>query len=167
LFPGKRNTSDTGLRPIKNSQAHNAMHGIISAPESSPADCAFREKRHQLYDKRLRELGDVRSERIEIAPFAVERFGTAFGLVPCPPEDDGEERWLDRSAWQLYGLTNTRCPLCFVAHSKSSVFGAQKRLCLDTPRCVQHSRRFRPPLGLSSMRHVIGASCHHIGYSAG
>jgi hypothetical protein len=37
------------------------------------------QKHRQLYEQRLRELGDVSFERIEIAPFAVEQFGTTFG----------------------------------------------------------------------------------------
>jgi hypothetical protein len=53
------------------------------------------EKCRQLYEQRLRELGDVRFERIEIAPFAVERFGTTFGLIPRPPEDDDGGWWVE------------------------------------------------------------------------
>jgi hypothetical protein len=48
-----------------------------------------REKRRQLCEQRLQELGDLKFERIEVAPFLVERFGTTFGLVPRPPEEDG------------------------------------------------------------------------------
>ncbi len=43
-------------------------------------------------EQRLRDLGAVTFERIEVAPFAVERFGTTFGLVPRPPEDD-DDSW--------------------------------------------------------------------------
>lgn len=43
-----------------------------------------------LYDRRLRELGEVRFDRIEIAPFAVERYGTRFGLVVRPPETEDD-----------------------------------------------------------------------------
>lgn len=46
------------------------------------------------YDGRLRELGDVTFTRIEVEPFALERFGTTFGLVPRPPEDDGDPWWV-------------------------------------------------------------------------
>lgn len=45
------------------------------------------EERRRVYEQRLNELGDVSFERIEIAPFAVERFGTTFGLVLREPED--------------------------------------------------------------------------------
>ncbi|GAB3841123.1 hypothetical protein ACFPIJ_44290 [Dactylosporangium cerinum] len=45
------------------------------------------EARRATYEARLRELGDVTFTRIEIAPFAVERFGTTFGLIPRPPEE--------------------------------------------------------------------------------
>ncbi|WP_433220714.1 hypothetical protein ACQP00_18580 [Dactylosporangium sp. CS-047395] len=43
------------------------------------------------YEQRLRELGDVTYDRIEIAPFTVERFGTAFGLIPRDDEDDEDD----------------------------------------------------------------------------
>lgn len=44
------------------------------------------------YERRLHELGEVTLERIVVAPFAVERFGTTFGLVLRVPDDDGD-RW--------------------------------------------------------------------------
>jgi hypothetical protein len=50
------------------------------------------EEGRQVYQQRLRELGDVSFERIEVAPFAVEKFGTTFGLVLREPEDD-EDVW--------------------------------------------------------------------------
>jgi hypothetical protein len=49
-------------------------------------------KRESIRDTRLRELGEVSFERIEIAPFAVERFGTTFGLIVREPEDE-EDAW--------------------------------------------------------------------------
>jgi hypothetical protein len=47
--------------------------------------------RRQVHERRLRELGRVTFERIEVAPFALERFGTTFGLVVRKPdyEDEG------------------------------------------------------------------------------
>ena len=53
-------------------------------PRSSLDDGA----RRALYDERLTSLGDVSFERVDIAPFAVERFGLEFGLIALPPEDD-------------------------------------------------------------------------------
>ena len=38
------------------------------------------------------ELGDVTFERIEVVPFALERFGTTFGLVHREPEDEDDPR---------------------------------------------------------------------------
>lgn len=46
------------------------------------------EARKSLYEQRLKELGDVSFERIEIAPFSVDRFDTTFGLVLREPDDD-------------------------------------------------------------------------------
>lgn len=47
-------------------------------------------KARELYDQRLRELGEVTLQRIEVAPFAVERFGTQFGLIVREPEDEDD-----------------------------------------------------------------------------
>ncbi|WKJ90025.1 hypothetical protein QZJ86_18760 [Methylomonas montana] len=43
-----------------------------------------------LYEERLRELGEVSFERIQVAPFSIERFGTTFGLVLREPEDEDD-----------------------------------------------------------------------------
>ena len=43
-----------------------------------------------LFDQRLSQLGPVEYGRIEVKPFEVERFGTTFGLIPQPPEDEDD-----------------------------------------------------------------------------
>ena len=43
-----------------------------------------------LYEERLRELGEVSFERIQVAPFSIERFGVTFGLVLREPEDEDD-----------------------------------------------------------------------------
>jgi hypothetical protein len=48
-----------------------------------------------LFERRLGELGQVQYCRIEVQPFEVERFGTKFGLVPRPPEDDRDDWWVE------------------------------------------------------------------------
>jgi len=50
------------------------------------------ERRVQLRDQWLTELGDVSYERVEVAPFSVKRFGTEFGLILREPEDE-EDVW--------------------------------------------------------------------------
>jgi hypothetical protein len=50
------------------------------------------EARRSIYEKRLKDLGDVSYERIEIAPFSIERFGSMFGLVLRDPEDE-DDQW--------------------------------------------------------------------------
>jgi len=50
------------------------------------------DKRSKTRDQWLEELGAVSFERIEIAPFSVEKFGTRFGLIPREPEDE-EDEW--------------------------------------------------------------------------
>jgi hypothetical protein len=47
--------------------------------------------RDALIQKRMEQLGEVSFERIEIAPFQVEKFGTLFGLVPNELEDEDDE----------------------------------------------------------------------------
>jgi hypothetical protein len=53
-----------------------------------------REKR-QVFEQRLRELGNVTFQRIQIAPFAVERFGTIFGLILRPSEQEAGGWWVE------------------------------------------------------------------------
>lgn len=44
----------------------------------------------KVHDSRLGELGKVTFGRIEVKPFAIERFDTEFGLILRSPEEDGE-----------------------------------------------------------------------------
>jgi hypothetical protein len=53
-----------------------------------------REESHRLLDRRMAELGPVNYGRIEVQPFAIERFGTTFGLVPRAPEANGGSWWV-------------------------------------------------------------------------
>ncbi len=53
-----------------------------------------RETRRAAYLGRLAELGKVTFTRIEIEPFALDRFGTTFGLVPRAPEGDDDTWWV-------------------------------------------------------------------------
>ena len=46
-------------------------------------------------EQRLSELGEVEYDRIEVQPFEVERFGTVFGLVARPPEDEDDGWWVE------------------------------------------------------------------------
>ena len=43
-------------------------------------------KRREVHDQWLQELGEVTYDRIEVAPFAVKRYGTTFGLVLREPK---------------------------------------------------------------------------------
>jgi len=56
-----------------------------------PGDSMNKQERRRCYEQRLIELGELSKGRIEIKPFAVERFNTTFGLVPREPEDDDDE----------------------------------------------------------------------------
>ena len=60
--------------------------------EFGPRTTLNQEEHRRVYRQRLQELGDVTYGRIEVAPFAVERFGTTFGLVLREPEDE-EDAW--------------------------------------------------------------------------
>jgi hypothetical protein len=48
------------------------------------------ERRIEVRDRWLKELGELSYARIEVAPFAIERFGTTFGLVPREPEEEDD-----------------------------------------------------------------------------
>jgi hypothetical protein len=43
-----------------------------------------------LYERRVTQLGEFTVEAIEVAPFAVEAYGTVFGLVAYEPDEDAE-----------------------------------------------------------------------------
>lgn len=49
-----------------------------------------KEQARSIFQQRLAELGPVEHRRIEVKPFALDRFGTTFGLVPRPPEDEDD-----------------------------------------------------------------------------
>jgi hypothetical protein len=55
-----------------------------------PRDKVDDKRLEEVYQGYLKGLGDVSFERIEIAPFSTERFGTTFGLIPQPPEDEDD-----------------------------------------------------------------------------
>ena len=67
-------------------EAGKLLDAIID--EFGPRATMDKEVRDGTYEQRLQELGNVTFERIEIAPFAVERFGTTFGLIPDWDEED-------------------------------------------------------------------------------
>lgn len=56
-----------------------------------PRAAVDEDARRKVYAHRLASLGDVSFERVEVAPFSVQRFGLAFGLVALAPEEDDEE----------------------------------------------------------------------------
>ncbi|MEU2610087.1 hypothetical protein ABZ570_00630 [Micromonospora sp. NPDC007271] len=60
-----------------------------------PRHLMDRDARRRTYEARLAQLGPVTFGRIEVAPFAVERFGTTFGLIPRPPEDEDDSWWVE------------------------------------------------------------------------
>jgi len=54
-----------------------------------------REAARNLLERRMAELGPVDYGRIEVQPFALERFGTTFGLVPRAQEEEDEGWWVE------------------------------------------------------------------------
>jgi hypothetical protein len=53
------------------------------------------DKTRVLVEQRMAEIGPLEYGRIVVQPFAIERFGTTFGLVPRPPEDEGDSWWVE------------------------------------------------------------------------
>ncbi len=54
-----------------------------------------RDQARRLLEETMEELGPVEYGRIQVQPFAIERFGTTFGLIPRPPEDKGDSWWVE------------------------------------------------------------------------
>ena len=48
-----------------------------------------------LIETRLAELGEVTFGDIKVAPFRLEKFGVEFGLIPRPPEEAGDDCWVE------------------------------------------------------------------------
>jgi hypothetical protein len=48
----------------------------------------------QLFERRVSELGRIEFGDIEVAPFKIDRFGVEFGLIPRPPEEEGDDWWV-------------------------------------------------------------------------
>ena len=48
------------------------------------------DKAAAIYEKKLEQLGEVEFCRIEVKPFELKKFGTAFGLVPRAPEEEDD-----------------------------------------------------------------------------
>ena len=57
-----------------------------------PRETMDHRARRDLRDLRLREVGPVVFDRIEIALFAIDRSGVSFGLIVREPED-GDDPW--------------------------------------------------------------------------
>jgi hypothetical protein len=50
------------------------------------------QRRRRIYEQRLAELGEVVFDRIEVKPFAVQRFSRQLGLIPREPGED-DDQW--------------------------------------------------------------------------
>lgn len=55
-----------------------------------PRTTLDRARRRDIRDEWIRGLGSVEHCRIEVVPFAVERFGIQFGFIPRAPEHAGD-----------------------------------------------------------------------------
>ncbi len=71
-------------------EAGNLLDALID--DFGPRASLDEQRLRQCHEERLRGLGEVSTERIEVKPFAIEHFGTTFGLVPREPEDE-EDVW--------------------------------------------------------------------------
>jgi hypothetical protein len=54
-----------------------------------------RDQARKILAERLADLGRVEFRRIEVQPFEIERYGTTFGLVRRPPENDEDSWWVE------------------------------------------------------------------------
>ena len=62
----------------------------IMIDELGPRSGLDEDKARLLYNQRLADLGNIRFDRITIAPFTVNGFGTQFGLIPRAPENESD-----------------------------------------------------------------------------
>jgi len=53
-----------------------------------------KEDARRVFEQRLAELGSVDYCRIEVQPFQLDRYGTTFGFVLRPPEEEGWGWWV-------------------------------------------------------------------------
>jgi hypothetical protein len=60
-----------------------------------PRSVLDRARARQLLEQRVSELGPLDYGRIVVQPFAIERSGTTFGLVPRPPEAGDDSWWVE------------------------------------------------------------------------
>lgn len=60
-----------------------------------PRTALDRDQARQLLEQRMSELGPFDYVRILVQPFAIERFGTTFGLVPRAPEGENDNWWIE------------------------------------------------------------------------
>jgi hypothetical protein len=60
-----------------------------------PRNSMDKAARDRCHDQRMKELGDVQFQRIEVKPFSTDFEGVEFGLIPRPPEDpeDEDDHW--------------------------------------------------------------------------
>jgi hypothetical protein len=60
-----------------------------------PRSALNRDQARQLLEQRMSELGALDYGRIVVQPFAIERSGTTFGLVPRAPEGEKDGWWVE------------------------------------------------------------------------
>jgi hypothetical protein len=60
-----------------------------------PRSALNRDQARQLLEQRMSELGPLDYGRIVVQPFAIERSGTTFGLVPRAPEGENDGWWVE------------------------------------------------------------------------
>jgi hypothetical protein len=89
---------DPGVREFIALYLFDSTGKLIEAriEDLGPRATLDHEGRRALRDRWLLDLGPVERKRIEVAPFAVERFGLQFGFVPRPAdEDEDEDPWVE------------------------------------------------------------------------
>jgi hypothetical protein len=59
-----------------------------------PREALDEQHTQEVFEQRLRELGEVEYGRIMVRPFQIERFGTVFGLVAHAPRRKGDDWWV-------------------------------------------------------------------------
>ena len=77
--------SDIGTLTLPRAMSNDC--GVVNCPPP----CVSAPDAEQVQRQYLLELGDTELCDIEVIPFSHDAFGTAFGLIAQPPEEDDEE----------------------------------------------------------------------------
>ena len=73
----------------------NSTGTLIEARIDDLGSQPLEDQTQQKIDEHVSRLGGIIPGRIHMKPFEIQKFGTTFGLIPRPPEDDADSWWVE------------------------------------------------------------------------